>query len=176
MLEAIRTCEKLKAPGKIAVLGDMREVGESAGLAHREVMKEAMKVFDKVVLVGEEFGKVMGGLTPRGGVELRASTPGDDQLVNKKKRGGQPRGLNSEGVAWFENALEVGDLVKKWLKKDALVLVKGSQNTIFLETVVEELLADPADVNKLCRRGEYWDRGRGEWFETCKREQLTSDK
>jgi uncharacterized phage protein gp47/JayE len=41
-----------------------------------------------------------------------------------------------------------------------LVLVKGSQNTLYLERVVELLLLDKRDREKLCRRGKYWDRVR----------------
>ena len=41
--------------------------------------------------------------------------------------------------------------------------VKGSQNTIFLELVVEHLLANPHDSRLLCRRGSVWDDVRAKY-------------
>ena len=43
------------------------------------------------------------------------------------------------------------------VKPKSYVLVKGSQNTIYLERAVESILENHADVAKLCRRGIYWD-------------------
>jgi hypothetical protein len=41
------------------------------------------------------------------------------------------------------------------------LLVKGSQNTIFLETAVAELMAHPEETDTLlCRRGKFWDKQR----------------
>lgn len=50
------------------------------------------------------------------------------------------------------------DYIKNNLKiiSDATILVKGSQNTIYLEEIVKELLADKNDVSKLCRQSKYW--------------------
>jgi len=46
-------------------------------------------------------------------------------------------------------------------------LVKGSQNTIFLEIVVEALMADPSRTDDLlCRRGDYWDEQRKNFTQT----------
>jgi UDP-N-acetylmuramoyl-tripeptide--D-alanyl-D-alanine ligase len=157
MLEAIRTCAKLKAPRKVAVLGDMREIGGTALLTHRKVLEEAMKVFDKVVLVGSEFGKAVEGSRRI----LKPFSPVQGRQVKNDVKG------KKDKVVWFANALGVSEQVKKWLKKDSLVLVKGSQNTIFLEALVERLLADSADAAKLCRRGEYWEKRRKEWFGGC---------
>ena len=54
----------------------------------------------------------------------------------------------------FKNAKES---IPGSVKKDDLILVKGSQNTLFLERAVEMLLEDKSDAKKLCRRGDFWD-------------------
>lgn len=61
----------------------------------------------------------------------------------------------------FANSYEAGLYLKDFIKKDDVILIKGSQNTIFLETAVEMLMAHPEDADKLlCRRGEFWDKKR----------------
>jgi UDP-N-acetylmuramyl pentapeptide synthase len=64
------------------------------------------------------------------------------------------------GAFWHQQAVKAAEVLKETLKKGDVLLVKGSQNEIFLEAAVEQLLADPADVKKLCRRGEFWERKR----------------
>lgn len=61
---------------------------------------------------------------------------------------------------WFENSKQAGEYLKQNMPENAVVLVKGSQNKIFLERTVEQILADPADIKKLSRRGEFWDKQR----------------
>jgi UDP-N-acetylmuramoyl-tripeptide--D-alanyl-D-alanine ligase len=50
--------------------------------------------------------------------------------------------------------------LKKDIKKDDLILVKGSQNTILLETIVREIIKNKKDKKKLCRQTPYWDKQR----------------
>ena len=64
-------------------------------------------------------------------------------------------------VCKFKHFEKVGDLVR-YFKQDlpklgSWIWVKGSQNTIFLEVLVESLLAKPADKMKLARQGNDWD-------------------
>jgi UDP-N-acetylmuramoyl-tripeptide--D-alanyl-D-alanine ligase len=49
-----------KIPGvqkRIAILGDMRELGETSVEEHTEILKEAVKIADKVFLLGDEYQK-----------------------------------------------------------------------------------------------------------------------
>lgn len=57
---------------------------------------------------------------------------------------------------WFENSVELGQYLKTRLPHRAVVLVKGSQNTIFLEETVKFILKNKKDENKLCRQSSFW--------------------
>jgi hypothetical protein len=53
----------------------------------------------------------------------------------------------------------VGEFVLEYLKKSDekwIVLLKGSQNTIFLEEAVKMLLKDPSEAQFLTRQSKRW--------------------
>lgn len=59
MEAAIAHFARMEGHPKIAVLGDMYELGAYAEQAHRKVLEQAMRAgLDKVVTVGAEFGKI----------------------------------------------------------------------------------------------------------------------
>lgn len=110
----------------IALLGDMRELGEKAQADHEALEKVALNNADVIITVGPLTKQYF-----------------SDAVVIK-----------------FDNAYQAADYIEKIIKKDDLILVKGSQNTIFLEIVVERLLQDKSNKKLLCRRGEYWQKQR----------------
>jgi UDP-N-acetylmuramyl pentapeptide synthase len=59
-------------------------------------------------------------------------------------------------VKAFDNPVDAGHFVKERLREGTLVLVKGSQNSVFAEEAVKQLLALPADADKLVRQSKYW--------------------
>jgi UDP-N-acetylmuramoyl-tripeptide--D-alanyl-D-alanine ligase len=63
-----------------------------------------------------------------------------------------------------EAGREIAKLLTKKSKKSAIVYVKGSQNTIFLEEAVEILLQHPIDRIKLCRQTSEWKNKKEEFF------------
>ena len=66
-------------------------------------------------------------------------------------------------VRWFKDAVEAGEHLRTFMQKEDILLVKSSQNTLFLETTVEMLMAHPEDADDfLCRRGAFWDAKRSE--------------
>ena len=53
---------------------------------------------------------------------------------------------------WWQAA----DYLKNNLPQNATILIKGSQNTIFLEELIKVLLKNPLHSKKLCRQSPYW--------------------
>lgn len=124
MFRALEVLAGYKHRRKIAVLGDMRELGALAAAEHTAVAQRAKKIADVIVTVGPLMRRYLAS---------RYS---------------------------FMSAKEAGKLIKdKLLQENDVVLVKGSQNTIFLEIVVEMLMRHPEQADELlCRRGKYWDK------------------
>lgn len=106
---------------KIAILGDMRELGDSSQEEHQKIYDLAIKSADLVISVGPETKKYFGG---------------------KSKK----------FTYWWQAA----KFLKDEIKGDETILVKGSQNTIFLEELVKSILKNPDDAKKLCRQSPYW--------------------
>ncbi|MBI2465489.1 hypothetical protein HYV64_05090 [Candidatus Shapirobacteria bacterium] len=108
---------------RIAILGDMRELGDESPVAHQKLYQQAVKVANTIISVGPETQKYFG-----------------DKSI--------------KFLYWWQ----VGEylLSHKELLKNATILVKGSQNTIYLEELVKQLLADKSDESKLCRQSSYW--------------------
>ena len=105
---------------KIAVLGDMRELGAASELAHQNLYQTALKSADQIISVGPETSRYFGP---------------------KAKK----------FLYWWQAA----EYLKNNLPQNATILVKGSQNTIFLEELVKEFIS----VSKhrlLCRQSKYW--------------------
>ncbi len=127
------------APGrKIALLGDIRELGQETKPEHELVAHKAAQICDLVLLVGPQTRKYIYPI------------------------------LNKKGVAvkHCQNAYQAAKLLGKQLEKDDLVLVKGSQNTLLLEIAVKQLMRDKNQADQLlCRRGNYWDLRRAELLE-----------
>ncbi len=117
----------------IAVLGDMRELGKKSKEMHQKLVKKAVESADKIITVGPEMKKY---LVP----EVKKI----DEDIQVKP---------------FETAGQAGKYLKENIDGQEIILVKGSQNTIFLEIVVEALMADKSQAKKLlCRQGEYWQK------------------
>lgn len=111
---------------KIAVLGDMRELGNASELSHQNLYKDALNSADIIISVGPETSRFFGPKTKK-------------------------------FMYWWQAA----DYLKNNLPKNSTILIKGSQNTIFLEELVKELIS----TNKLkhylsnqliCRQSKYW--------------------
>lgn len=129
-LEFLALCEQLKKnTGKklVFLMGDMRELGQESEIEHNEVANEIVKAVDFLYCVGTLTQKY---IMP---------------IVDKKVKS-----------MWFENYKKAGEYLKDNIPQNSLVLVKGSQNTIFLEEAIKYLLKDKEDEKKLCRQDDYW--------------------
>ena len=56
----------------------------------------------------------------------------------------------------FDNWWSAADYLTKNIPQNSTILVKGSQNTIFLEELVKQILANPDDSSQLCRQSPHW--------------------
>jgi len=108
---------------KIAVLGDMRELGPQSPNEHQKIYNLAVKSADLIISVGPETQKYFG---------------------NKSQK--------------FLNWWTAAEFLKETIQGGETILVKGSQNTIFLEELVKSILKNPFDFSKLCRQSPYWLR------------------
>lgn len=124
----------VRMPGdyKVLVLGGMNELGKFGLEAHREVAEAINeRAIDLVVSVGELADKELAPYL---------------QEVRQRK------------VVRMFSAERAGVFVREQLvdKKGAVVLCKGSQNGVFTEEAVKQLLQDPADSARLVRQSNYW--------------------
>lgn len=59
MLSALKSFAKLSQPNKVAIIGDMLEMGEASAQEHRDMQEFAKSLnFNKIIFVGKEFGAV----------------------------------------------------------------------------------------------------------------------
>jgi len=133
MLDLLQKQSRKLEQKKIAVLGDMRELGKLAAEKHRQIARRAAATADEIILVGPLMKKF--------------ALP----ILQKLKR----------PVFWYLTAGQAAKFLKKHLQGGELILVKGSQNTIFLEIIVETLMIDKNQAGSLlCRRGRFWEEKR----------------
>lgn len=130
-LAALSVLEELNSTRKIAVLGDMLELGDQTEAGHREVGK---KVFDSKVDIFVAVGERMKFAV----AELVA------------------QGFPKENIFQFEDSVSAGEFLKGILKQGDFVLVKASQG-MRTEKIVEKIMANPSHAkNLLCRQSIEW--------------------
>jgi len=125
---ALTTLAELQTTGRrIAVLGDMMELGKYSTEAHRAVGKQVTRVADIVITVG-----------------VRARTIAETALAE---------GMTEDQVFQFSASREAGKKLEHLLAQGDVVLVKGSQSSR-MERAVEEVMAEPEKATTLLVRQE----------------------
>ncbi len=120
---------------KWLVLGDMIEQGKSEEAEHTDIVKDIVAVAPaRVVLVGPRLQKYT--------YPLLVKALGEKKVYSVL----MPR----EALGYLEKELKGGETI----------LFKGAR---YLEGVVERLLADPLDADKLCRREPIYVAQRKKW-------------
>jgi UDP-N-acetylmuramoyl-tripeptide--D-alanyl-D-alanine ligase len=118
-----------KASQRIALLGNMNELGDHSASAHKEVGEYCdPKKLDFVVTLGRDADKYLASAAKAQGCEVKTCN----------------------------SPQEAGEFIKQKLQPGAVVLLKGSQNGVFAEEAVKVLLADRTDEAKLVRQSPHW--------------------
>lgn len=131
---AIKTFGEIECSGrKIAVLGDMLELGSHTVEEHKKVGKDLVGVVDILFVVG-----------------LRAKFFAESAIEN---------GFSKSEIFYFDEAVSAGKALQSMIKSGDIILVKGSQG-IRLEKTVEEVMAEPEKRRALlARQGPEWRTG-----------------
>lgn len=136
--EVIKTEQKKTPQGveiigrRIAVLGDMKELGKHTDEEHIKIGHFAKPFVDLLVLVG---------------------------LASRKTaEGALAAGFNESAVFQFDQSQEAGKFLEGIIEEGDVVLIKGSQS-IRMERAVKELMAEPERAAELlCRQETEWER------------------
>lgn len=132
-MEALKTLGALATRGrKIAVLGDMRELGEFSEKAHKDVGALAGQTVHTLVVVGAMAGAY--------------------------ENGARCAGLPHDHFISFPDSAQAGAYLAGIVRAGDVVLVKGSQS-MRMERAAKALLADPAHAGDLLvRQEEEWTK------------------
>ncbi len=133
-LEMLQSINLPAGKRKIAVLGDMLELGDRSESAHREIGFKVVEYgLDNLVAVGKEA----------------------KLIAEAAKEAGMP----AENVEYFEDRDKAGIYVQNLIEKGDLILVKGSQG-IRMEKIVLEIMAEPLKAGELLVRqtGEWLNK------------------
>jgi UDP-N-acetylmuramoyl-tripeptide--D-alanyl-D-alanine ligase len=126
-LKVLDQIEVMEKGRKIAVLGDMMELGAKTIEAHRAAGVQVAKVCDNLITVG-----------------IRAKFIAESAQEKK---------MSEKKMAHFDMAEEAATALQELIKPHDIILLKGSQS-IRLEKVVEEIMLHPEDKEKLLVRQE----------------------
>lgn len=113
---------------KVAILGDMRELGKASRAEHQKLANMITKNAQFAILIGPEISQY--------------TSP---ELKKKK--------FKHFAFKTFTDARKI--IIDNITKQD-VILIKASQNTLFLERVTEMLLMNKKDIFKLCRQEPHW--------------------
>lgn len=134
---ALKTLYSLPVAQKIAVLGDMNELGASSMAEHQTLgMMCDPNQLAWLVTVGSEAEKYLAPAARQQGCQVKS----------------------------FKNALEAGAFVHGVADKGAAVLFKGSQGGIYLEEAVKVILHATEEETRLVRQSPDWLKRKSDFF------------
>lgn len=119
------------APQKIALLGNMNELGSFSPAAHTDIGEYCDPVkLTEVLTLGPDANTYTAEAARQKGCKVTA----------------------------FDSPYAAGRYLADKLQSGTLVLVKGSQNKVFAEETVKLILANPDDAKQLVRQGTGWQK------------------
>ena len=135
---AIRALYELSAPQRIAVLGDMNELGDMSASEHEKLGKLCKPdQLEWVITVGEQAEKYLAPAAKSNGCQVKS----------------------------FNNAQSAGAFVRSVMRPQAVILFKGSQGNIYLEEAVKMTLLEDFEEDKLVRQSPDWMEKKLAFFE-----------
>ncbi|MBP9771075.1 UDP-N-acetylmuramoyl-tripeptide--D-alanyl-D-alanine ligase [Candidatus Gracilibacteria bacterium] len=127
--EALHTLDKIATnKRRIAVLGNMNELGKHTQIMHEMIGTIVPKCADMLLTVG------------------------DDAMIIAEKA--KEEGMSEKNIFSFKTSLEAAGFLADKIKKNDVILVKGSQNNVRLERFVKALMAEPEKAKDLLVRQE----------------------
>lgn len=126
---ALESLYAVESPKRIAILGSMNELGDSSKAAHEELATYCdPSKLAWVITIGDEAKKYLAPKAIEKGCQVKS----------------------------FDDPYQAGGFAHSVLIKNAVVLVKGSQNGVFAEEAVKVLLHSTEDEAKLVRQSPSW--------------------
>ncbi len=126
---ALQTLYKVQAPQRIALLGDMNELGDFSPQAHEQLGSLCdPNALAWVVTIGEQSERYLAPAARRRGCQVRS----------------------------FNSPYQAGAFVHKVLEPKAVILAKGSQNGVFAEEAVKVILHSTEEEKELVRQTPAW--------------------
>ena len=132
----------------ICLLGDMRELGDHAEATHREL---AEYISTTLSGSGDVYLFLVGPLMRDYVYPMVKDIYTTESHLSSREAG-----------------REIQKLIE-WDPKPTLIYVKWSQNTIFLEEAIKEILLNSEDGSLLCRQSEDWMKKKEECFQTVEK-------
>jgi len=128
---ALDVLMKVRTVGKIAVMGDMLELGKDMEGGHRKIARKIFQVNPKFIFtVGDRMKIAIG--------ELKSL------------------GYPASRLFHFNDPVSAGKKLQEEIRDGNLILIKGSQS-MRMEKIVEEVMLNPREAeNILCRQSEDW--------------------
>lgn len=139
MFASLQTLSEI--PGyKIAVLGSMNELGSISRSEHHKVGKRVAEVADILITVGIEAQRYLAPAAIQAGMPVTS-------------------------VFSFDKSNQTGDCLRSVIKKQSVILFKGSQGGIYIEEAIKFVLQDPQLTSELLvrQKGE-WQRRKKDYF------------
>lgn len=131
VIEALKVLKQIRGRRRIAVLGDMLELGVVTQTAHRRI----------------------GRLVRELGVDLLFTVGQHSRLIAAEAKA---RGFAKTKIFEFETAQQAVMMLEKKITQGDVVLIKGSQ-AVRMEKVVKQIMAQPNKaVDLLCRQTGKW--------------------
>lgn len=125
-LDVLQSFSPIESARRIAVLGNMAELGAVSEQEHRAIGKRAAEIpVDLLVTVGE--------------------------LARDIARGAIEAGIDETKIQHFKDSIEAGRYLDAQVKKGDIVLVKGSQS-MRMEKTVKDIMAEPLRAKDLLVR------------------------